>query len=446
MNILIDPRKTFQTFSGFGASGAWWALAVGALPVRDEISRLLYSKTDGIGLTSYRYNIGAGSKESGKGDIGNPLRRTECFETAPGEYDFSRDANAVYMMRQAVKDGAKEITLFVNSPLERLTRSGAAHCDKRLPFLDNLPKKNYRAFAVYCLDVTEHFVNEGLPVRYLSPVNEPFWVWNGGQEGCHYRPRSTKRLMRVFAEEMDKRPDLAGVKLAGLENGDIRWRNHAFTNALLKDPKVRRHTDAVDVHSYFLPVLRFRFLNDRPAFLRRFKKWMDRRYPGVPVRMSEWTHMQGGRDKGMASALVMANVMWEDLTILNVCAWQHWIAVSEVDYCDGLIYINLPEGSIEMTKRYSVTGNFSRYIPVGAVRVRAESDDPDVKPIAFTKDGETVLILINNAGAEKTAVLASGATRFIVTDKDRDLAEMPADGNCLLLPPESVCTVLFENK
>lgn len=79
--------------------------------------------------------------------------------------------------------------------------------------------------------------------------------------------------------------------------------------------------------------------------------------------MSEWTHMQGGRDRGMDSTLVTANVMYEDLSVLNVVSWQHWIAVSEVDYCDGLIYINLDDKSFEMTKRYYVTGNFSKYVP-----------------------------------------------------------------------------------
>ena len=93
MRIQLDYNCEYQTFEGFGASGAWWAQEVGgweqtdessAVSVRDRISRLLFSKTEGIGLRTYRYNLGAGSKESGRGNNDNPLRRAECFETAEG--------------------------------------------------------------------------------------------------------------------------------------------------------------------------------------------------------------------------------------------------------------------------------------------------------------------------------------------------------------------------
>ena len=137
--ITIDRDKRYQTMQGFGASGAWWAQEVGGWshidgasgkPVRDRISELLHSKANGIGLDIYRYNVGGGSANSGKGNFWNPLRRAECFEVSAGKYDWTRDANAVYMMRQAAKDGAGEIILFVNSPPERLTNNGKAHLDK----------------------------------------------------------------------------------------------------------------------------------------------------------------------------------------------------------------------------------------------------------------------------------------------------------------------------
>ena len=136
MKIQLNANKRYQTFESFGASGAWWAQIVGGwthideasgLTVRDRISQLLYSKTQGIGLGVYRYNIGGGSAQSGNGDIENPLRRTESFDLGAGRYDFCRDRNAVYMMKQAVRDGADEVILFVNSPIERLTKNHKTH-------------------------------------------------------------------------------------------------------------------------------------------------------------------------------------------------------------------------------------------------------------------------------------------------------------------------------
>ena len=455
MKVKINPDKKHGKFEGFGASGAWWAQEVGGwdhidetsgLAVRDRISQLLYSKENGIGLRTYRYNIGAGSAHSGNGDIGNPLRRTESFDNGADKYDFSRDKNAVYMMKQAAKDGADEIILFVNSPVERLTKNGWSHLGKKQIMRDNLSPKNYKAFAEYCLDVTEHFVDEGLPIKYLSPINEPIWIWNGGQEGCHYSPWSAAKTMKCFAEEMDKREMLRDVKLSGVESGDVRWFNKSYTRALMHYECVRNRIDAVDVHSYCLPlpipVIGF---NNRVAFVKRYRKWLDKHYPTLEVKMSEWCHMKGGRDKTMNSALVMANVIYEDISILNVSSWQHWIAVSEVDYCDGLIYINLDDKTFEMTKRYYATGNFSKYIPYGAEKIGVECDNKNLKVLAFRKDNETILIIINDTD-EKQNISVQGAKnglKHIITDKENDLTEKILTDSHITISAKSVNTIIF---
>ena len=457
MKLEINPEKEYQTFKSIGASGAWWAQIVGGWEhideksgetVRDRIAELLYNKETGIGMGVYRYNIGGGSKHSGKGEYSQPARATECFEASKGEYDWSRDKNAVYMMKKCVENGADEVIFFVNSPIERLTKNGLAHNKKQQLFHENISKKNYKEFAEYCLDVTEHFVKEGVPVKYLSPVNEPIWVWNGGQEGCFYRPRSVKNVFRVFAEEIEKRSALGNVKLSGAESGDLRWFNKSYTRQLLKDKNVREHLDGVDVHSYCLPLplpITIPFLNDRLGFVKRFRKWMDKKYPDVPIVVSEWTHMQGGRDYGMNSALVTATTMYQDFTLLNAVSWQHWIAVSEVDYCDGLIYINLDEKSFEITKRYYVTGNFSKYIKPGSKRIEALTDDENVLVTAFRNENETVLVFINNSDDAKEFSLPSGKEFLVsVTDKNNNLEESVTESGDISLTPKSVTTVVIK--
>lgn len=450
MKISVDRAKRYQIFEGIGASGAWWAQLVGGwshideksnMPVRDRISQLLFSRDNGIALCTYRYNIGAGSAHSDVNKISNPLRKTESFDSDVG-YDFSRDANAVYMMKQAVRDGAGEVVLFVNSPVERLTKNHKSHCT--VPFADNLSPKNYKAFAKYCLDVTEHFVSEGVPVKYLSPINEPIWKWTGGQEGCHYSPRSAGFVMDCFAKELMKRPKLKGVRLSGVESADIRWFNKSYTRNLLRYPDVRRVIDSIDIHSYFL-FAPLPFFNNRVAFLKRYRRWLDRNYPDMPVKMSEWTHMKAGRDKGMSSALEMARVMWEDISILNVTSWQHWIAVSEVDYCDGLIYINLDDKSFEMTKRYYATGNFSKYIPHNATRIEAKCSDSSLYLLAFEKDNKITLIVINDNDDERLiSVDAVGDITVAVTDKDNDLYEYKTDSKDIVITAKSVTTIVLE--
>ena len=448
--LRIYPEKTYQTFERFGVSGAWWAQVVGGWdetdpdsgkPKRERVAELLFNRETGIGVRCYRYNLGGGSAQSGRGKFYNESRRAESFDTGENEYDWSRDENAVWMLRQAVKEGADEVIFFVNSPPERWTRNGKAHLDK--PLHTNLPRKNYVKFADYCLTCAEHFINEGIPVKYLSPVNEPVWVWTGGQEGCHYRPGQVKKLMRTFADEMDKRPALKNLKLSGAENGDIRWFNKTYTRIMLGDKKIRSRTDAVDVHSYFLtpniPVIKH-FIKNRPAYLKRFRRYLDRKYPGAQVKTSEWTHMQGGRDYGMDSALEQTKIILEDLTVLGVSAWQLWIAVSNVDYCDGLIYENDEPRTFETTKRYYAFGNFTKFLEPGSRRCEICAPE-GITAAAFTKDGRQTAVLMN-PGDTKTLALPRNATAVYLTDETRDLALIETRG-ALTLPPKSVVTLLF---
>lgn len=451
MKIEINPGIEYQKFEGFGASGAWWAQSIGkwesideksGMLKKDRISQLLFSKTEGIGLRTYRYNLGAGLTGSTKGEYSDSERRAESFDDGNGGIDFSKDSAAVYMMKRAAADGADEIIFFVNSPLESLTKNGMAHLGKKEIMRENLDKKNYSAFAKYCLDCCAHFIAEGIPVKYISPINEPFWIWNGGQEGCHYAPRSTSKVLLEFAEQMEKRTDLGGLKISGVENGDIRWFNRSYTRNLLKYPLVRKYVDSVDIHSYFLhfPVP---FINNRIASLKRFRKFMDRKYPDVAVKMSEWCHMNGGKDEGMDSALVCANTISEDITILNVTSWQHWIACSKYDYCDGLIYVNSDDESFSLTKRYYVTGNFSKYIPFESIRIEAECDDADVKIVAFAKDGKTILVLINNSECEKE-ITAEYNILASVTDAKNSLCETEyAKGSKIKITSKSVTTIIY---
>ena len=456
MKLNIDPSITYQLMEGFGASGAWWAQDVGAwtdidpdsgMAVRDRISQLLHDPDKGIGLTIYRYNLGSGSQYITKGYYSSWMRRTDTFAIGGGAYDMTRDANAVYMMKRAVQDGAKEVIFFVNSPPVWLTKNGGGHQDHHKYFRENISPKNYEAFADYCLDIAAYFIAEGVPLRYFSPVNEPIWMWNGGQEGCFYLPHSVRKVFHVFSKKMDARSDLPGMKLSGCESGDLRFFNKTYTRLLLSDPLVRKHLDSVDVHSYCQPApvpgLK-KILARRTDFSRRFGAFMRKNYPDIPIRMSEWCHMQGGTDASMKSGIVAARTIYEDLTILGAVSWQHWIAVSPGGYCDGIIYTH-PDHTFELTKRYFATGNFSKYIRPGAVRVAASCEDRRLLPLAYKKDGKIIAVVVNPTDeALPLSIPAAGEILTALTDESHNLTESKAAGGDFILPKQSVQTFVFD--
>ncbi len=452
MKICINNKKTFQRFRGIGASGAWWAQVVGGWDhideesgkkVNERIAELLYNPETGIGMSIYRYNLGGGSKNSGSSVFSNKNRMAESFDDK-GKYDWTRDKNAVEMMKLCVKEGADKVILFSNSPPERLTKNHKSCLDK--PFRNNLARKNEKAFSEYLLDCAEHFLMEGIPVKYISPVNEPLWIWTekNGQEGCHYTPYGVYSLLKKLSAMLSERPALRGVKISACENGDIRWFNRIYTLAVLGNRKIREMCDGIDVHSYCLPIP-VPFLNNRTGFLKRYRKFLDIFFPGETVNVSEWCHMNGGRDCGMNSALVTAKTIFDDITILGASSWQHWIAVSEVDYCDGLIYINEDDKTFCTTKRLYVTGNFSKYIPSDAVRVEISCDDKDIDAVAFRKNGKSVVIIINRTKSEKTITNTFGKSVLTaLTDKDNDLTEREISENeSFIIPAESVTTIII---
>lgn len=457
--LILYPDRAAQTMEGFGVSGAWWAQVVGGwtqtdpdsgLPYYERIAQLLFDKEKGIGITAYRHNLGGGSQNSKSSVFNETCRMAECHLKNDGTYDWLRDENAVRMLLSCVKNGCEEVVLFCNTPPERLTKNGKS-CLNRAG-QTNIKRKNFVPFADYLITVTKHFLSLGVPVQSVSPINEPVWVWTdqNGQEGCHYRPWQAHSLLRVIAEKF-KEADLP-VLLSGAENGDLRWFNKTYSRMMLGDKKIKAVSDGVDVHSYFLP-LPFKlgkitdFANDRIAFVRRYRKWLDRHYPEAKVRVSEWTHMQGGRDYGMDSALVQAETMMDDICLLNACAWQHWIAVSNVDYCDGLLYIDINKPGFEFTKRYYAFGNFSKFIPVGAQYMPTETGDATIKAAAFEKDGVQTVVLANFDTKEKELSLpqfANADVQVFVTDQNSDLVGSCADGNRIHLTPRSVTTLVFQ--
>ncbi|KAG6853672.1 hypothetical protein C0991_002471 [Blastosporella zonata] len=169
-----------QTFHGIGGSGAWWPNDIIHFPeaTRQNLSDLLFSSS-GLGLSSYRYNVGAGGV-----NVTNPTRAPQTFYVSPGVYDFTRDAAGVYFLTQAASHGVPHLTAFANSAPAPLT-SGRASCNGA--FVTG----NGAAYGTYLADIVQHFRGEGIEIDLVSPMNEPdnnFGPSPCGQEGMQVVP------------------------------------------------------------------------------------------------------------------------------------------------------------------------------------------------------------------------------------------------------------------
>ena len=455
LEITVDENTVYQTIESFGASGAWWSQDVGGwtsltkdgIELREQIAKLFFDPTEGIGLSAYRYNIGAGSAESGsESGITDPWRRAESFETEPGVYDWTKDENAVWFLTKAKDMGVSELVFFCNSPLVRLTKNGKAYGNEAegTP-TSNLSEENYEAFANYVLDITEHFISEGYPVKYVPPVNEPQWDWTGGQEGCHYEPDEMVKFLNVFLDVMEAR-NIEGLELSAPELGEWGNTSYPYYEAILKDERLSGYLNSLDIHSYWSDM----------AAKTSFQKWLAQKTSKeFSLKTSEWCEMVNGMDLSMDSAINLAMEINTDLTTLNVTSWQYWIAASCYSYRDGLIYVNTPGQGMTVAKRLWAMGNFSRFIRPGYMRIECSSDSSDIYLSAYKgKDDKgkerVVLVLINpkdmeyKISTQNFSKWANGS--MYITDKEHELEkteEFKSSDKEIVIPSKSVVTILL---
>ena len=94
----IETSESHQIMQHFGASDAWTMQYLGLWPQekQDRIADWLFSmendadgKPKGIGLSLWRFNLGAGSTEQGEESrISSSWTRTECFLQPYGTYSL----------------------------------------------------------------------------------------------------------------------------------------------------------------------------------------------------------------------------------------------------------------------------------------------------------------------------------------------------------------------
>jgi O-glycosyl hydrolase len=437
VSIRIDPTQKHQVMRGFGASGAWWPSWVGEYPQekQDQLLDLLFSDR-GIALSIYRYNIPAG----GGSEIRRPERATVKVESAPGQYDLSADLKALEILRGVRKRGVERFVLFANSPPGRLTCNGLTSGGEGGG--SNLRPGAEEAFAEYLIDLATRIRDEyDLPHVTVSPINEPQWKWGEkgrGQEGCHYTAQEAAAVIRAVVEVSQRRK--TGFIIEAPESGQ--WdKTLPYAEAMFADPVIDRHVEELAIHSYWTD----------PAARRRAAQELQAKFPYKRIAMTEFCIMQRGHELGIDSAIEMAQVIHDDLTVGNVVHWQWWLGVAMGGYQDGLIYAHPKTQKIEPTKRLWVLGQYSRFVRPGYTRIAATGGDERLKTTAFlSADGRRlVCVIINPADQSTPAAIAApdfAATRSSLwtTDNDRDLAHIDHQEADVILPPRSVSTLVLE--
>ncbi|MCM1364755.1 MAG: hypothetical protein NC122_05520 [Faecalibacterium sp.] len=397
MKITVEPEETQQTVTGWGTSACWWSQNVSDAKTRTELAKLLFSK-EGLGLNIYRYNVGGGVNPE-HNRVGNPWRSTESFyyyneESGKYEYDFTRDANAQAFLDEALSYGCIDtVVLFANSPHYSMTISEEASGSTQAGGVTNMSSEHYQDFVDYFLTITEYFIDKGVPVKYISPINEPQWDWGGdwvGQEGCHYEPEQVYEVLALFSKGIDERG--LDVKISGPESGEISDVTKNYFKTIAGDSEKFKNVGSLAYHSYWA---------DPDAGLKSdFGKWLSKQNFGdKTIDMTEWCELPcANHVDSIESAVIMARVISNDMQLTGANSWTSWVAVNQagigedgLNYSDGLLYANDDFSEYDIAERYYALAHYSKFVPAGSVVVKSTSNKNTVYDYTYSAGNKKII-------------------------------------------------------
>ena len=494
--VKIDLSKTYQTVQDFGASDCWTAEYVSdyfGSAEKEKAARWLFSQQmdsygnpEGIGLSCWRVNLGAGSASQGSSsNIDDETRRAECFMKADGTYDWSVCDGQQWFMKQAKDYGVDHFLLFSNSAPIYYTKSGKANTNNQ-SLSCNLKDDCYDDFAEFLATTTKHFVDEGYNVTYIDPVNEPRFDWKDGQEGSPWENANIAQLVTELDKSVTSRnlntkiliPEASSWDLLYSGSGRAANQIDAFFNSSSSNyignlPSLAK---VVAGHSYWTFGNNTDLKDIREAVRDAASEY------GLEVMQTEWSMLDAEPSTSagfpasydaatkMDIALYMGKLIYCDLNYGNMSGWSYWTAFAQEKWSQKnrfyLIRMNAKGdtsdesygdikngGTLTADKNLWVLGNYSRFIRPGYKRVDVSGADEMNALMAsswLSADGNTlVTVLVNMNRINRNIALSLDgqsvqSVKTYVTDKDRDLEldSSLSDVSDMDIPARSVVTVV----
>lgn len=498
VHYKIETKNPQQVMEHFSASDAWSTQYVGLWPKekREQIADWLFSMEmdvqgcpKGIGLSLWRFNIGAGSTEQGdSSQIGSPWTRTECFLQADGTYNWNKQKGQRNFLQMAKKRGVNQFLGFLNSPPVYYTQNGLATNTGRGGTL-NLKSDCYVKFADFAANVVEGVEKkDGIRFDYLCLFNEPdgHWNWLGPkQEGTPATNREIAKAVRLVGNEFVKRG--ISTQLLVNESSDYRcmfathmtdWQRGYQIQSFFSPDSVTTYLGNMSNvrrlmvgHSYWTntPLKKLR------DYRRQLRDTLDKY--NVDFWQTEVCIMHNdeeigrgkGFDRSMKTALYVARIIHHDIVYAKAQSWQWWRAIAEKDYKDGLIRVypdaTLLDGRFEDSKLLWTLGNYSRFVRPGAIRLSVSTDngqseqvsegDTDPKGLMCSAyrnvDGTQVVVIINYGEQNRKFILSQDVKsvnrwlQYRTSDKEGEnlkLVECVQGGKASIIPARSIITLV----
>jgi O-glycosyl hydrolase len=512
--FTLHTNRPVQQIRNIGASGCWFSEEIGArwsMAKKQRIAELLFSRNfnkngnpKGIGLSTFRFNIGAGTAEQGDSSgIKDSAHRVECFLSPDGTYDWSKQKGYTWMLQQAKKYGVENLIAFVNSPPVQFTKNGLGFKLVK-DSSTNLREDRYKEYANFLTEVVKHFDKNNLHFNYISPVNEPQWDWTGEigsakQEGSPWSNTEIYNAVRALDSSLTAKKLKTKILIT-----EAAMLNHLYAQNVNASRQIQSFWDAksglyigglnnttnyVEGHGYFTENGDVNMIRTRSSLRDTIRKYG----PGLEFWQSEYCMLgdgfkekTNGKRTAMDCALFLAKVIHHDFTVANATAWHYWNAYEPGPADSNSLYYLIamnPKRQTDTTNLYTITknlwalGHYSLFIRPGMYRIETERNDGlsdtaiahQVMISAFREAAgkEVVVNMINYTTEDKKArIKLEGLTsnrtmrlfkRFVTSAKEGDdlkpypiadkstKSTAPLGSAEVILPARSINTLIFSS-
>jgi glucosylceramidase len=424
--VVIDPSRTFQTMSGFGASITDSSAAVlySLSPqARVNAMRSLFDPDNGDGLSYLRQPVGASDFV---------VNAAYTYDDVPaGETDYSlqhftiaHDQQQILpLLRQAKQLNPRlQINATPWSPPAWM-KTGGSLVGGRL--IDD--PRVYHAYAAYLVKFIQAYRANGVRVDTIAVQNEPQNRHPSGYPGTDMSSWQQNKVIEELGPML--RDERLNTKILAYDHN---WSEHPG------DIQNTPADEIADINSYpqnvlnssaakYIDGVAYHCYSGDPSAMTALHK----QFPSKDIYFTECSGSQSGTPantfadtlKWHTRNLIIGNTRNWAKTVIN---WNLALDPSGGPHvggcgtCTGVVTVG-PDGTVTRNAEYYTLGHVARFVKTGAVRIASTSFgttgwNGQVMDVAFRNpDGSTVLVAHNENDNPQTFAVREGNRSFTYT-------------------------------
>lgn len=392
--IVLHPARKFQPILGFGAAftdAACYMFNQLTPAAREQLFHELFHSSE-MRLNVCRTCIGSSdySTMAYTFDEGEPDPELKRFS-------IEHDREYILPMMREARATNPDLFLFSSpwSPPGWMKSGGS--------MLGGSMRRRYiPTYAEYVVKFLQAYAKEGVTIQAVTPQNEVDTDQDARMPACIWPQEYEIEFVQTLGPLLEKNG--LGTKIWVLDHNYNLWGRAV---AELDDPILRKFCNAIAWHGYV-----------------GTPEMMTKAHEAHPDAEMYWT--EGGSDYTSPDYLTDWVKWGQTFTAVlrNWCrAITGWnLALDEQGRpnigpfpCGGLVTIHSQTREITRSGQYWAFAHFSRTIERGARRFDSQSTLSDVHHVAFENPGGGKVLVLTNAGEERTAAVKSGNQECEIT-------------------------------